>query len=513
MCIDSAVSKLAMTIRGQTQPDSNNKNFCALIVGIGRRLPQTRDDALGIGRILIDPLRCALPIQQVAILTERDASRENLLSALDQLAHSATPDQTIIIYFAGHGGIVKLSATYYLTTFGYSSENPASTAISGREFADKLTAIKAGHLLLLMDCCHAYDIVTEPILGQSWPDFYPWPIPPEVAQLTEQNNNLIVMSSCKPEQFSFIDTPYSLFARAIIECLSGQNLNRQSGNGTVWALDLVRYTQEKINQWTTGRQQPIALIGHGEDFALAHYDLNVNVPLPIMDLPPLDVEKVDRTNRQRILPKRPYSSSTGMSFDIKSGGAHVGGNVEAGNDFVGRDQINVVIGDIARFRQLFQGMIASQDQQVNLANPLSVSHEPIRLDVAHPKSVIVDQTFRIVTAIKQPLSLPLNIEMDEPSIIVSDEGTIERYGDLEVRYRVEVSSLDCEIITNYYIFCLEKGKDSKPFSFLLKAHTPGKIPILVHAYQLNSRHDKEVVANTMISITAEIESRLAQPVP
>ncbi|MBV7335963.1 caspase family protein [Chloroflexi bacterium TSY] len=61
-------------------------------------------------------------------------------------------DDIVLIYFSGHG--VKTPA-YHLLPNDYDLTNLVETAIAGSLFTEKLRAIQAKILLVLLDCCHA----------------------------------------------------------------------------------------------------------------------------------------------------------------------------------------------------------------------------------------------------------------------------------------------------------------------------------------------------------------------
>jgi hypothetical protein len=129
----------------------------ALIVGVGADLPSTVDDAVGLAEIIRDPARCAYPPDHIHLLTGGSAGREHVLAALDALTQSTDPQSTVVVYFSGHGYRVA-SATgefYYLLPHGYDLGRLYQTAISGVEFTERLRAIPAQRLLVLLDCCHA----------------------------------------------------------------------------------------------------------------------------------------------------------------------------------------------------------------------------------------------------------------------------------------------------------------------------------------------------------------------
>ena len=131
----------------------------ALVVGVGADLPGTVDDAVALAGILRDPARCAYPPDQVHTLTGERATRDAFLSALDALARSTDSQSTVIVYFSGHGcrAASPVGEFCYLVTHGYDLDRLVQTAVSSAEFADRLRAIPAHKLLLLLDCCHAGD--------------------------------------------------------------------------------------------------------------------------------------------------------------------------------------------------------------------------------------------------------------------------------------------------------------------------------------------------------------------
>ena len=125
----------------------------AVVVGVGADLPITIDDATAVANVLSDLSRCAYPTEQVRLLTGEKADRTNVISALSWLAETTEKDDTAIVYFSGHG---IETPDYYLMPYGYNLANLEGTAIRGETFNEYMRAIKAGKLLVLLDCCHAY---------------------------------------------------------------------------------------------------------------------------------------------------------------------------------------------------------------------------------------------------------------------------------------------------------------------------------------------------------------------
>jgi hypothetical protein len=65
-------------------PPTFNRGY-ALLIGVGGDLPTTVQDASALHAFLVDPQRCGYPRDQVRLLTEDQARREDILGGLDWL--------------------------------------------------------------------------------------------------------------------------------------------------------------------------------------------------------------------------------------------------------------------------------------------------------------------------------------------------------------------------------------------------------------------------------------------
>ena len=240
----------------------------ALIVGVGDDLPNTVDDAVGLANILKDSGRCAYPSDHVHLLTGQSATRDDVLAALDRLSKSTDDASTVVIYFSGHGHQVTSTTgeAYYLMPFGYDTEKLFKTAISGVEFTDKLRAIAAQKLLVLLDCCHAGGVGEAKVPGVN---FAKLPLPPEALALLSAGKGRVLIASSQEDELSYAGKPYSAFTLALIEALCGQGVAKK--DGYVRVSDLAMYTREKVPGRTDNRQHPILHFEHADNFAIAYY--------------------------------------------------------------------------------------------------------------------------------------------------------------------------------------------------------------------------------------------------
>lgn len=100
--------------------------------------------------------------RRASLLPEQNATRTGILNAFRTLARSLRPQDSVVIYYAGHGWLDELGMGYWIPINGDLSrpsglvEHSALKAILG--------AIRARHVLLISDSCFAGDFV-RPVIA------------------------------------------------------------------------------------------------------------------------------------------------------------------------------------------------------------------------------------------------------------------------------------------------------------------------------------------------------------
>ncbi|WP_392534896.1 caspase domain-containing protein [Nostoc sp. C117] len=242
----------------------------ALLIGIGADLPVTVKDATAIRDILIDPNRAAYPPEQVTLLTETSATRQNILAAFEQIIAQVNqnPDATVIIYYSGHGGRIQRTNEYFLVPFGYDPSQRADTAISGLEFTQKIEAITARKLVVLLDCCHAAGV---PALKEPGETFVKSPLPAELLNVLETGKGRVVVASSREDEYSYTGHPYSAFTDCLLEALQGKAAVNKDGYARI--LDILIYLFDQVPKRASGSQHPFVnkVLDLGDNFALCYY--------------------------------------------------------------------------------------------------------------------------------------------------------------------------------------------------------------------------------------------------
>src|SRR3954471_5224783 len=139
--------------------DMSLTNAHAVVIGVSqyrriRPLPSVAD-AEGVAGVLRDPAAGGYDPANVALVQESDATRDQILDELDRLARRAGPGATALVYFSGHGGTWPGGDSYLMPIEGDwgSPDRLDTTAISSRLLGDRLAAIRAERLTVILDCC------------------------------------------------------------------------------------------------------------------------------------------------------------------------------------------------------------------------------------------------------------------------------------------------------------------------------------------------------------------------
>lgn len=245
----------------------------ALLIGVGADLAVTVQDATALHNLLINPLCAGYPPSQVALLTETDAHREQILAAFDRLTRQVEndPDATVIIYFSGHGGKFHLpgqSPEYCLVPYGYDPGRRHETALSDQEFTARIEAIKARKLVVFLDCCHAGGV---PALKDANVTFEKSPVPPHLLNTLQAGSGRIVVASSRENEYSYTGTPYSVFTACLIEALGGKAAIKKDGLARI--LDILTYLFDQVPQRTSEKQHPFVnkILNLDDNFSLCYY--------------------------------------------------------------------------------------------------------------------------------------------------------------------------------------------------------------------------------------------------
>jgi hypothetical protein len=238
----------------------------ALIIGVGSyrfaphlNVPITAADAEAVATALRDPRLCGYPDANVTLLANEGATRDGVLAALRTLAQRTTPDDTVLLFYSGHGEY-SADGTYMLTThdtrFDTGGKVVTGAAVSQTDLITALRAIPAQRVLALINACHAGEL--SPTLGAGQPAVVGQPFPQQTTEaLLATGSGRIIITACREQQVAYIGPgPLTIFAQALTDGLRGQGVSGRAG--FISAFDLYTHLYFAVRE-AVEQRVPLAL--------------------------------------------------------------------------------------------------------------------------------------------------------------------------------------------------------------------------------------------------------------
>lgn len=144
-----------------SRPISPAGHYYALVIGISSypgtlRLDTPRADATAIGDILQRMYGF-----QVKALLDGQATRSGILRAVKEYRNQLRPEDSLLIYYAGHGQSDKQAdKAYWLPIDADSADSP--NAIIADELTASVRTQAANHVLVIADSCFSGDLTRDP---------------------------------------------------------------------------------------------------------------------------------------------------------------------------------------------------------------------------------------------------------------------------------------------------------------------------------------------------------------
>ncbi len=145
-----------VSVHGGDDPDLNGRWLLA--VGI-RKFADTRIPALRYtaddARSLADYFRNdGVPESQVRVLLDDDASRKNILAAIDDVKGGIGTEDSFFFFYSSHGAGDAEGNTYFVA-FDTISDELSDTGIPMQHLRDVIKGIACKNVVMLVDTCHS----------------------------------------------------------------------------------------------------------------------------------------------------------------------------------------------------------------------------------------------------------------------------------------------------------------------------------------------------------------------
>jgi len=224
----------------------------ALVVGVASyqhmpSLKYTDDDAYQLYAFLKSPEGGAVPNDNIKVLVDDVATKNNILLAMDQLFSKADENDVVLLYMSGHG----LEGSFIPSDFdGYNNQ------ISYNAINDILEESDAKHKLLIADACHSGSLVAS--RGSSYApavnNYY------NILENLNSGGTAMLLSSAAKE----VSLEYSHF---LMQGLSGKA--DRNHNKVVTISELYHYMYNGVRDYTQNAQSPILTGSYNKEMPVA----------------------------------------------------------------------------------------------------------------------------------------------------------------------------------------------------------------------------------------------------
>ena len=214
-------------------------------------LRYTDDDAYHFYAFLKSPEGGALPDEQLRVLVDDNATRDNLLDAMRSVFLQADENDVVLFYFSGHG----IEGAFVPVDFdGYSHR------LEHSEIRHILEQSRARQKIVLGDACHSGSLIgsqfasemlaaKEPSVGDMLDKYY--------KAFENCDSGMALFMSSKGQEVSLEDTGLrsGVFSHYLIRGLKGEA--DADKDKIVTIEELFTFVKSKVSSYTAGAQTPV----------------------------------------------------------------------------------------------------------------------------------------------------------------------------------------------------------------------------------------------------------------
>ena len=274
----------------------------ALVIGISdyffdqtiKDLKYADKDAIAVGEAL-DQLG-----YDVHQLTNKDATRINILEAFRHYASVLDEDDEFVLYFSGHGARdpVLPNTTFWLTNDA-DTNHLDRNAIRVSHLSEYIAGIPAKRKLVLLDHCFSGDVelesstvpATDVASGESkdvtvttTKVVFKGPIPKNLRKrLVREAAGVVVIAAARGLAFESEDLQHGVFTKALLNALTSRTADSGIKDNKLSLLELIQYINETIDSLTpTGAPKQKIRTSESVDDS-ADWIITANLPVDSTD--------------------------------------------------------------------------------------------------------------------------------------------------------------------------------------------------------------------------------------
>jgi len=220
-------------------------NIYAMIVGVStyNHMPSLRftdDDAYQFYAFLKSPEGGAVPDDRISLLIDDAATKESILSEMENLFRKADKNDVVLMYYSGHG----LEGSFVPHDYdGYNN------TISHKDILTIFDNSSAKHKICIADACHSGSLyASRGSLSSALQSYY--------QSFEEVNSSTALLLSSKSEEVSleYSGLRQGVFSHYLIKGLKGEaNFNQDD---QVSVSELFQYVSKGVKEYTAFHQHP-----------------------------------------------------------------------------------------------------------------------------------------------------------------------------------------------------------------------------------------------------------------
>jgi serine/threonine protein kinase len=237
-------------------PSSGSRAGAALVIGVGNYLRAERvetlrfaaRDAVALADALGDPGVCAFPPEQILLLTNGNARRDEIVQSLSRwLPDRARGTDLVVIYFAGHGMVQNVGRREegFLLPYDADPDDVMTRGIAMSDLARWIDGLDARAVVVCLDCCHAGKVLGQRDSGAL--SARNMELRPAVLQAMSGQGRYLI-ASCDEGQKSFecAELGHGLFTYHLLEGIKGAA--DRDGDGRVGLAELFNYVSTAVSR-------------------------------------------------------------------------------------------------------------------------------------------------------------------------------------------------------------------------------------------------------------------------
>ena len=252
-----------VTKKGKKIANIYKPNLYLLAVGVSNyknpeyNLEFADKDAFGIAKVFKSQEGKIYNKVITKVLTNKQATKDNILDGLDWIYDQATQKDVIVIFFAGHG-INDDRSNYYYMAYNSNIDRLRRTAVRWSDIQDTISDLPS-KVLLLADTCHSGNIT-----GSKRRD-----ITGAIKSILNSGSGAIIMTATTGSGYSYEEPKWGhgAFTKALMEGIKGKADFDNDRTISIKELDL--FITNEVKKLTNGKQKPTTIVPNSiPDFAV-----------------------------------------------------------------------------------------------------------------------------------------------------------------------------------------------------------------------------------------------------